>query len=209
MGIDIRAGALAELLTWDLESAAAVRERIARMNEALRDAGLPEHVEPETLPRLERRACVGTDPRWVLCLKRALACVAEEVPLRAGPYTDEDGDFVGDANSVWPESHLLSHSPRKGYFVPIHSPKLPLLDHRVPGDFLCSSQGLLKELKQVAAPLGLELVEGELSPASLALLTDIDGLEAHPHRSELLAWHQLWEEAQISIAHRTMIILSS
>jgi len=207
MGIDIRAGFLAEQVNFDPEAAQWFRDRLKEINQVLVENGYPAHVEPEQLPKLARLACVGTARDWCWQLKRAYACFRRNKPIRRGKFSAADGDMLTDAVLDYMESHLLNHATDEGYYVPIDLPDGPLCDDRIPGrGMLGSTQGLLRELVALAPSLGLELDDGTLTSRALELLKS--DLNDHPLGGELLVWHQYYEEARHSLAHGSIIVIA-
>ena len=73
MGLAITVGQLVELKELDEEGADWFRQQLREINRVLRANGLPEHTEPEELPRLEDRSAVGSfGYSWLHYLRRAV-----------------------------------------------------------------------------------------------------------------------------------------
>lgn len=203
MGLAISVGYLAEMMALDEEGAEWFRSSLATVDQVLRDAGEPPHAEPTHPVRV--RGGIGSFPySYLHYLRRAYACVVEKVPLREGDLTPEDDTLVMDVTVTLMDSHLLSHSDCAGYYLPRPLPDGPICDERLPGGFLGSSQGLVRELLRVAPALGIAL-DGDAPTAEAldALATDPD---AGPQSRARIAWHRLYLCARASIEHGTLIV---
>jgi hypothetical protein len=92
-------------------------------------------------------------------------------------------------------SHLICHSDCDGYYVPVDFGDPLYLDAGSVG----SSQRLLRELRECAPHIGVELTEaGELTDEEAE--RDNNMAEGHPYQYELEAWILLFEAARVSVA---------
>lgn len=146
----------------------ALAGQLEGANALLEQAGLDAHVEPSALAPAAlcmRCRCVAFAPAWFELLQRFRAHMMRTpgaTPPAAGVHEEASEDGVLDEVLEHPAamaSHLLCHAP-EGLFVPLAF-DAPLFDGgaggRVAGGWLGSSQGLLAELLELSAPLGVEL----------------------------------------------------
>ena len=101
------------------------------------------------------------------------------------------------------DSHLLCHSDCEGLYIPVNFDE-PIFDDEVPTGMLGSSQGLLRELIEVAPHIGIELIDDRPTPACLAEVREI--ADSGPFWRERVVWDTLFEAATLSIEHRTAIV---
>ena len=206
MGLSITVGILAELLEDDPEAAEEIQGHLATINELLRSSGLPEHNEPTVLPLLESRSDVEGFPySCIHHLRRFYAhCVAcpGTIPGPFGADEPPHEDAVLTRISG-PGHHLLWHSDCEGYYVPVSFPEV-LESEAVLGAGVGSSQRLLAELTDVAAPLGVSLVDGVLTDEEASRVNGaVDS--GGPHATALMVWLSLFEAARLSVEHGTAI----
>lgn len=204
MGLAVGVGVLADLLEHDEEGAGWLRAQIEKLNRVLAKRGLPPHQEPEALPPLEQRSLGSIPYSFLHALRRAYACMRQGEPLRTGELTAEDEDFVLDVAVTFMDSHLLSHSDAEGFYVPVDFED-PLGDDSLPGGFAGSTPRLLAELVAVAPLLGIRLQGAQLAPGEAERLSAVEE-HTSPLWQELIAWWTLFEAAQLSLAHRTLIV---
>lgn len=178
------------------------------VNRVLRDAALPEHLEPEELPTVRSRAlCVGFPYSFIHYLRRAHAhCRSDPSapvePVASGEDPSEDErveELVYDLSS-----HLICHSDAEGFYVPVRFGEV-LTDRELAGQCLGSSPVLLQELKVCAPALGIHLdATGTLCDAEAERVNDQASKNGAIFR-ELTAWIALWEAARLSVAHGASI----
>lgn len=204
MGLAIEVGALAYLIQHDPEGAEWVREGIASASAVLVDNGLPAFSEPETVVRVERRGCASFPYSFLHHLRRAFAYHRSGQTPPDGDMLPEHDAVIADESTMF-ESHLLCHSDAEGYYLPIDFPE-PIFDDAVPGGMLGSSQGLLRELIEVAPAIAIPLTDGRPSPATedeLAAIVD----EGRWWRARLV-WFALYQAARISVQQQTAIVFT-
>lgn len=204
MGLAVGIGVLADLIIHDQEGADWQRRSLAQVNAVLARNGLPAHREPERFAKkLRQHACTSFPYSFLHYLRRAFAHVREDLPV---PDDDtlrpEHESVVDDAGSML-DSHLLCHSDAEGFYVPIDFDE-PIFDDDVPAYMLGSSQGLLRELIEVAPHIAVELVDDRPTPACEAELREIE--DEGPLWRERLVWYTLFEAATLSIEHGTAIV---
>lgn len=199
-----------EMLSEDEEGRAWFLEDVARINEVLAGAGLPAHVEPETLPAFTLRVeldHLGTS--WLHHLRRLQAHVLQDPDWKHQPCTDEDEPWLDEAVdrelTVFMRSHLILHADTEGYYVPIAFDDV--LYDAPGGEMLGSSQHLLAELRQLAPSLGITLdARGELPDSEAARIAPYD--EQDPAHREKAAWLLLFECARQSVAMGTLLVFT-
>lgn len=185
-------------------------EHIAAINRVLVTAGLPEHVEPATLPSYTLRVEVdhlGTS--WLHHLRLLQAHVLQDPSWTHKPCTDDDEPWLDEAIdlelTVYMRSHLILHADTQGYYVPIAFDDV--LDGAPGGEMLGSSHHLLAELRQLAPYLGIALdADGNLSDTEAARIAPCD--DADPAHREKAAWLLLFECARHSVALRTLLVFT-
>jgi hypothetical protein len=210
MGLSLSVGYLAWLKKEGEEEALPwLRRNLGDVNRVLRENGLPEHVEPEELPKLVSRGLGGFPYSWLHYLRRAVAFArqapAEFGPLPEGQDASEDGRIDREL-SVFMDSHLICHSDCEGFYVPIDFPE-PLFDHsdRLLGGILGSSQRALAEVILAAPLLGIELKGGK--PTKMAVDTiQKEEDDAHPLWIERQVWLAMYENFRLSIEHKTAVV---
>jgi hypothetical protein len=183
---------------------------LAQINKVLAEAGLPEHVEPETLPEHTFRVEVnhlGTS--WLHHLRRLQAHVLQDSSWTHQPCSDDDEPWHDEAIdrelTVFIRSHLIVHADTEGYYVPIEF--ADVLYGAPGGEMLGSSQHLLAELRQLAPFLGIVLdAAGNLSDTEAARIAPYD--EDDPAHREKAAWLLLFECARHSVAMRTLLVFT-
>lgn len=206
MGLAVGVGVLADLIIHDPEGADWTRRSIASLNAALQRNGQPEHVEPERFAKPLfglRRSCTSFPYSFLHYLRRAFAHVREGRPVPDDDQLRPEHDSVVEDASTMFDSHLLCHSDAEGFYVPIDFGD-PIFDDELPGAMLGSSQGLLRELIEVAPHIGVTLDDGRPTPACEAELRAIE--DGGPLWRERLVWYALFEAATLSLEHRTLIV---
>jgi hypothetical protein len=204
MGLAVAVGLLADLLENDPEFVDELRADLGRIDEVLRENGLPGFAEPEKLPPVQSRAPVESFPYSFLhYLRRAYAhhVLHPDVPLPESEDPSEDPivDEVGDTHH-----HLLWHSDCEGFYVPVDFAEV-IEDEAVPGGGFGSSQRLSHELVAVAPLLGIRLDGTQLGDVEIERLGDVIDVEG-PLWIEILVWLALFEAARISVAHGTAVV---
>lgn len=197
-------GMFAESPGGDPEDHADHLERMTRLRAALVAVGVTGWAEPERPPSVPGRPCCGSFPySYLHHLRRAYALVRAGRPVtpvtgRAG--LDADAGVV-EGETLTFESHLLCHSDCEGYYVPVDlaEPVLVEDDHEFEGgQMVGSSQGLLRELWQVAPAIGVRLDPGGVLPDAEAERLNAD--RDDPWETEQVAWLTLHEACTMSIA---------
>lgn len=211
MGLAISVGQLADLTEHDEEGADWFREQLGEINRVLRANRLPEHVEPEVLPRLDDRSAEGSfGYSWLHYLRRAVAYSRKAPeqfrPVAAGEKPTED-PLVDDELFVDMSSHVICHSDCEGYYVPVDFPE-PLYDNsggKLAGGILGSSRPALMELVGAAELLDIHLAGDALSDDEADRINaEEDG--AHPLWIERKCWLTLYEALRLSLEHRTAVV---
>jgi hypothetical protein len=210
MGLSLSVGYLAWLQEDDVDPEAVdrFREKLAHVNRVLRAKGLPEHVEPEDLPKLVDRGLRGFPYSWLHYLRRAVAYArqapAEFGPLPEGQEASEDDRI--DRELSRNRSHLICHSDCEGYYVPIDFPE-PLHDRsdQLVGGILGSSQRALAEVVLAAPLLGIELEDGKPTKRAIDTIRAEED-NAHPLWIERKVWLAMYEKFRLSIEHRTAVV---
>ena len=213
MGLAITVGALAELQQEDPQGAQDLIASLEAANALLKQAGLPQHAEPATLPELQSRALIDSFPYSFLhYLRRAYAHAALDAQWRATPLPDgeEPGEdpVLDEAQDTF-DSHLICHSDCEGFYFPLVFDEVVFADdgHELLGGMLGSSYKLREELVTVAPALGIFLLGDELSDEEAerinARVDAEDGLDR-----ELVAWLAIYEACRLSIEHKTAIVFN-
>jgi hypothetical protein len=197
MGLGIEVGYLQDMLGNDAEGAEWFRSALKTLNEVLSSEGLGAHDEPESLPCGVISS--GFPYSFLHYLRRAYACLAQDLPIRTGELTVADESLAADEASML-SSHLLVHSDAEGYYVPIDFAD-PVFHDDLPGCMLGSSQRLLAELLELAEPLGMTTPPSNEAVASWASLGDDD-----PLFHERFVWAALYRAAQASVEHKALIV---
>lgn len=195
------------MLSDDEQGRASFLDDLSAINRVLVEAGLPEHVEPETLPEYTLRVEINhLGTTWLHHLRRLQARVLLDPSWTHQPCTDDDEPWndsaIDDELTVYIRSHLIVHADTEGYYVPIEFDDV--LYGAPGGSMLGSSQRLLAELRQLAPYLGIVLdAEGNLSDAEAARIAPCD--ETDPAHREKAAWLLLFECARQSVTMQTLI----
>ncbi len=142
-----------------------------------------------------RRLAVHLTEKGVLPARQDTQEAADD-PLLAEVYTRhphhavEIGDPVRAIGSAEGTSdrfdHLVHHSDCEGFYVPVDFAPV-LIDERVTGEYIGSSQRLLEECRRVAERLGLP---EDLDPWSDEIEEALEGA-----RAALEGWHQYGVES--------------
>lgn len=212
MGIAVGVGMLAEYQGSQPEQARQMRHDLHDINAELRQRDLPEHQEPEQFDEpLRMRASVTSFPySWLHYLRRFAAHVMRDpkwVPYPVEPGEDPANDPVLRQMYRQMSSHLLCHSDREGYYLPVDFQELILdPDHQIRGAVVGSSYRLREELAQITDQLEIELTD------NLRLSDDVaDAISRQrpaevPFAAERLVWLALWEAARLSIDHNSAVV---
>ncbi|WP_067814275.1 hypothetical protein [Nocardia inohanensis] len=193
----------------DPEYREEMRADLRALNALLAAEGLPAHEEPESYGAATSREEINGVPYgFVHYLRRAYARAVEYPDQPLTPVAEGEqptDDPVLDTVACMFESHLICHSDCEGYYVPIDFGAVlyPQDEDAIPGGMVGSSQGLLRELVEVAPYIGITLDDGELSDTEAARLADYSDL--HPFYRERETWFLLYESARVSIANNTLI----
>jgi hypothetical protein len=214
MGLSIAIFDLAEYLAdeeVEPEEIEDVKADFAQLDIFLRARGFPGHVEPEEIPAQVdyRGEIVGFPYSCLHFLRRAYLYLRLGIPFTAyvGDWATQDPELAAEYERPRIDSHLIHFSDSTGFYVPIDFAK-PLVARRedeVRGDAVGSSQGLLRELIEVAPLINILLIDGELSEQMAAELADFDMLDHQPFATERMVWFTLYEAARKSIAFGTAI----
>jgi hypothetical protein len=208
MGLAISVGILADVLENDPEDADWVREELEQVNLVLSERGLPAHVEPESLPSLNTRDAMDSFPYSFLhYLRRFYAHVKADSSWQPTPILENqdpiDDDPFYKEFEIDCNSHLLCHSDAEGYYVPIDFDEV-IIDERIPGEMLGSSVRLMDELIEVAPFLNIPLTNGYLTDENAEFLAQEEE-DSSPFWIERLVWFALYENARLSLEHKTAI----
>jgi hypothetical protein len=226
VGLNVIVGARLED---DPELLENLRADFAAVNEALREAGLPEHHEPESADWTPvDYDMIGYS--GLHYLRRIAAHLDNGGPLPP-PGTEEsvDGDSVLERyyDRAWGGStvrgflratfarnksgrfdHLMLHSDAEGFYIPIRFDEV-LVSEEVVGGMIGSSQGLYDELLEVARALGLPT---DLDPDSDELLeaarSQGEGEGWKAYGIESLTCLQLLGAARASVKHDAAIVFA-
>lgn len=207
MGLAVEVGVQSYFMENDEDGAKSMRQSLKKVNAVLAKKGLPEHVEPERLPKLESRAACNSFPYSFLHYLRRFYAHASANPRwkpKPFPMTQDPAEdpVVEDAMLMF-ESHLLCHSDCEGYYFPIDFDE-PVFEKQIPGGMLGSSQGLKRELVITAPFLGIRIKDGALSDAEANRVNERAKTE-EGFWIEQLVWLSLFEAARLSIEHKTAI----
>ena len=203
MGLGISVGMLADLMENDEEGAEWFREELDTLNAVLQQNGLPGHTEPESIEEFMPSGIDSFPYSFLHYLRRAYVCVRKGVELRQGEFTDDDERLIDEFTNANLDSHLLVHSDAEGYYVPQDFPE-PVSDDNLTGGFAGSTQRLMGELQQAAPALGIRLEGGKLPEDERNRLAEID--EDDPFEREHIVWLTLWEAAEHSLKHNSLIV---
>ena len=211
MGLAIGVGMLARASRTHSDRSDEIRRDLEVVNEALRQRGLPEHEEPQDFDEVPQlRASVTSFPySWIHNLRRFAAHVMRDpkwIPYPLEPREDPAEDPVLHQMYRRMESHLLCHSDREGYYVPVDFDDLirdP--DIGIRGVVLGSSYRLREELLSFADTLEIEVDGNSLSDEVAAEISKQRPTEV-PFAIERLVWLALFEAARVSIEEQTAIV---
>ncbi len=212
MGLAVGVGMLAQYMGDEPDEAQNMRRDLDLINEMLRTRDLPEHHEPEQLDQpLITRASVTSFPySWLHYLRRFAAHVmrdAKWVPYPVEPGEDPAQDPVLRQLYTKMSSHLLCHSDREGYYLPVDFDDLILdKDHQITGGVVGSSHRLRDELKTLTHQLEIELEDQERLSDDVAESLSRQRPTDVPFATERLVWLALWEAARLSIERDTAIV---
>ncbi len=196
MSLAIVVGAMADAVARDPAASEWYAADFARINELLAERGLPAHHEPQKLKGDDYSA--NFPYSFLHYLRRAYIYATEGKPLPSGEPTGKDEKAINKALKK-SESHLLRHSDAEGYYVPIDFAEV-IEDSELTGNYLGSSQALLRELEVLRAPLGAP----ESPPESLLAKWD-ESDEDEPLGVERMVWAALYRAAQASIREGSAI----
>jgi hypothetical protein len=207
MSLAIEVGPLAWCFAnGEQEGAEWTQRDIREINRILAANGLPAHIEPLALPRLDDRCRLrGMPYSWLHYLRRAYAYArqapAKFTPLAEGADTSDDARLDREESLL--RSHLVCHSDTDGYYVPVDFAE-PLVDETdvLVGGVLGSSQGAMRELVLVAPLLNIRLRNGALSNAIAKTIANEDGGQLYIERQ---VWLQLFEAFRLSIEHGAVV----
>jgi len=216
MGLSVQVGILAFLQANVPDGAAWFRQSFNAVNDLLRQHHLPEHSEPETLPKLENRCSLhGFQYSMLHILRRAYArriadpnWIATPVPIGQKPTDDP----VLRTQYRRAESHLLTHSDAEGFYLPVDFNKVLFDDsNRIPGRMVGSSYRLIEELVVVAPALEIMMDGQSLPDAEAESVNALLNAQARLNAQtglfeEKIVWLSLYEAARLSIEHRTAIV---
>lgn len=205
MGLGVCVGMLADLAENDQEGADWFREEVQTLNAVLQENGIPGHEEPESIEPFEPSGIDSFPYSFLHYLRRAYVCARKGIELRQGEMTDADDALIDDFTNSTMDSHLLMHSDAEGYYVPTDFAE-PVCDERLTGGFAGSTQRLKAELAFVAPSLLIELANGELPDAERERLAQVE--EEDPLERELIVWLTLWEAAEHSLNHNSLIVFA-
>ena len=210
MGLAVMVGSLADAIKNDPEGAEWIKADFAAINELLRADGLPVFDEPVQLPQIESRSdCDGFPYSFIHYLRRFYARSVNDEdwhpePVKAGE--DPAKDEILDQVSSMYESHLLCHSDCEGYYVPVDFDDILVSDdYEIPGELLCSSYRLIKELIEIAPKLGVQLDDGRLPDSEATRINSEATEESGEFWIEKLVWLAMFEASRLSIQHKTAI----
>jgi len=213
MGLAINIAFKADMKQNDAEGYQWAKEMFATTNRFLESEGEGTWTEPEVC-NPTTRPYVGSFPYSFLHYLRRAYSYACEFPdtkkAPSGELSSRDESIIDDASSMM-SSHLLCHSDAEGLYVPVNfeDPLFDTDEMGVPGGgMLGSSQGLLKELREVAAFLEIELTEAGLPDHEAKRLYDISCEDGHEYFREYCVFLALWEAANASVKHNTAIVFS-
>lgn len=214
MGLAIEVGVRTECRHGDSEAAEQFECDLELIDEKLRERGLPEHQEPESLdPPPESRASITSFPfSWLHHLRRFAAHVMRDpkwVPYPVEPGEDPAEDPVLQQMYRRMDSHLLCHSDRQGYYIPVDFEELILdPDHEISGGIVGSSQKLREELLALVEHLEIDVDDSGQLPDDVAEEIAKQRPTGVPFAVERLVWLALWEAARISIERDTAVVFS-
>jgi hypothetical protein len=212
MGLTITVGALSEVLqNNDAREAAWLREVFFGINEVLKEAGLSEHEEPETIAPhrgLTFARCAYSSLNYFRCLYAFMLSNPGRSPGAALTWGDRTEQPVLRNWTPPLSSHLLHHSDCEGFYLPIEFDEV-LFDTknlgRIPGGVLGSSFRLIEELVSIAPQVGIIIENGNLSDREVEKICQ--EREAESEFSNVKAvWLSLFEAARLSIESKSAIL---
>lgn len=206
MSLGITVGRLARWIRdGDEELAELVRGDMQRINWLLSANRLPDHIEPESLPRLLTRSHLDHMPySWYARLQRAIAFSRQEPEEFTPAREDEDPlahPYVRSELTL-KDSHLICQGV-EGYYVPIDF-RYPVMvpGRQLGGRMVGSSQAATRELVTVAPLLGIRLSKGKLSNATAE---KINKEQEGAYYEERQAWLILFESFRLSMEHKASV----
>jgi hypothetical protein len=174
VGLDVAVGFIAEIKANDPESSGDFQEYFVHVNGVLKEAGLPEHVEPTECESWGAQMFGYSGLHY---LRRLAAHLDAGLPLPRPGDENSSNDRVLAAyfDDVMGKSpgfvarlvkrvprftrgfdHLIVHSDAEGFYLPQDFPQVLFSDDsKLPGGMLGSVPRLLAELERVAAVLGI------------------------------------------------------
>lgn len=213
MSLSIEIGCLAfQIENGDDDSVRSVRRDFENINSVLTESGLPCHNEPEQLPALINRARAKSFSYSVIHhLRRAYAYYLDDPDAEIeymGEFDGPEDDIILDLEIDNMRSHLVSHSDREGYYVPVAFTQVlhdSTEEDRIVGFELGSSFKLREELLEIAPKIGINLANDQLSDRQAHAVNESVEKQEEFH-NEKMAWILLWESCRLSIAHHTAIM---
>jgi hypothetical protein len=212
VGLTVNVGVLARAVKHDPEGAALLRNSFASINEYLTVFRLPQHHEPEQLPRLQSRARITGYPNsYIHNLRRIYAKAIKSPHWKPAPVpTGQDAamDAVFRSSNLGiSRAHLVCHSDVEGVYVPLDFNFVisggP--NHRPPGGPIGSSMKLMQELASIAPRLGIGMNNLSLSDAEAERLNEEAAGQTDPLWIERMVWLSLFEAARLSIEYKTAV----
>ena len=212
MGLVIQVGVLASSIDrGDRLEVQIFRGDMELINARLSEQGLAVHEEPESLDEVTLRASMTSFPySWLHYLRRFAAHVMRDpqwVPYPIQPGEDPAKDPVLHQMYRRMDSHLLCHSDREGYYVPVEFDDLILdEDHDIRGGVVGSSHRLREELLTLCSPLEIDVDQQGVLSDEEARKVSVQRPNEVPFARERLVWMALFEAARVSIEKRTAIV---
>jgi hypothetical protein len=187
MGLDLSVGILVEAAIYDTDSLASFRTEFEHLSQALVEAGLQPHNEPEQLSKEQTFSCQMWGYSGLHYLRRVAAHEALGKALPGPGDSESSHDPVVEdyyARVCTPKrgwlrrlfnwspmagqldfEHLMLHSDAEGYYVPQDFPHVifPGADLKIAGDMIGSVPRLNRECMRLASWLGLP---ADLDPES-------------------------------------------
>ena len=209
MGLEISVGILCDQAQNDPEGLEYHRGGFDRLTRALAAEGI-DWREPEILheARDDHDFSAGFPYSYLAHLRRVytLARLGEPVTPSAATSAeqyDRDQVKVADEMTMF-ASHLLCHADNEGYYIPVDfaDPLFLPEEAEVAGaGMVGSSQRLLAELTEIAAPIGIELdADGVLSRAEAASLEATAAApDGDAFAEERFVWSQMYQACLASI----------
>lgn len=208
MALRIQVGRYADLRANDPAAAEKLEPDLATISRLVTGEGFQPHQEPAELGTLHYQAPSNAMPYTYLhYLRRFYARRRRDPYVLPTPVGDSDPveDHVLAAEYHTPQSHLICHSDKEGYYVPIPFTRI-LVDpyDDLTGGLLGSTQKLFTELEKLAGALRIRY-DGDL--ISRATLQDVrqDFAGRGPYAIERLVWITLYDACRLSLQHRSLI----